>query len=266
MSVSAATSATWPATHLGQTQFKIDIERILKGDLMYTQRVVAYLSINGIGPKLAVILENGLKLEVLKILGEQGLDFNDLFTFACPDDFLRKIDQAAFEVISPFIALSKENAIRLWDRICQMNYINKWLYQLVFLSAPESESSFLRKNLNEAVYRGSADVLDFFLRNNKVEVTDEIAYHWWTKLRDHRIVQKLIEHTISPNVKNHAGEAPLLTVIKSDPNNYTGAFLQRSHVYLLLYAGATGIPQARALCEQLGRMDLCKAIREFDSL
>lgn len=231
-------------------------------DHLYPQTEVGDLLKMSIGARLQFILEHKEDLQVLK---EQGLHFNELFSFECPDAFFEKIDQAAFEVMSPFILPCKENAIRLWDRICQLNYINEWLYQLYLLSNPDSESNFLVRNLNEAVYRKSVDVLEFFLKNKKVVVTDEMAFHWWVKLRDQRIAFKLKEYHVDPNVKNSDGEVPLIAVIKSDRSDYSVlAFSQSSHVYMLLYAGAAE-GEARAVCEQLGKKDLLKAILQFDS-
>jgi hypothetical protein len=219
-----------------------------------------------IGARLQFILENKPKAEDVQVLKSQGLHFNELFSFECPDIFFDKIDQEAFEAMSPFIVPCKENAIRLWDRICQLNYINEWLYRLYLLSHPDSESNFIVKNLSEAVYRKSSEVLDFFLKNKRVEVTDEMAFHWWVKLRDHSTAFKLQENKVNPNARNSEGEVPLLAVIKADRRDYFGfGFFQSNHIFSLLYAGAAE-GEARALCEQLGKKDLLSAFRQFDRL
>lgn len=146
---------------------------------------------------------------------------------------------------------------KLWQEACDFNYMNEAIYQVYIKLTPRAFA--IEWDLSEAVAKGCSNVVDFFLKNKKIEVTDELAFTWWKSVGNLGTALRLKIYKVNPNARSKDGETPLLAVIDNPILNKF--FPKAEHLKALLEAGASDKAEALARCQKLEREDLAKMFK-----
>lgn len=201
---------------------------------------------------------------VLKYLQEKGVQIEEFLSPQVSLEVFKEFDVGMLEKLSKILNPSKIIDVKkFWAMICVGNFINEELYQ-VYHQLTLDNPDRIKSDLEKALSVKSCNVIDFFLSNKKIIVSDEMAFSLWVKVKDHNTAAVLFNHRVNPNAKNRHGEKPLFAVIKSKPQKKTDekCLEQDLHVFYLCSVGADDLEEAKALCRQLGKDDLLEAIEE----
>lgn len=181
--------------------------------------------------RLSIILQlikNGHTI-ILEILRDRGFQVEEFFTAGCPENVFEQIDVMTLQALSKYLKPDPAIAFKLWAKICGLNFINGNLYQLYSESTPADRPDFVEWDLNKALEGGCSKVVEFFLENKKIKVTDQMAHYWWVNVRHKETMQLLMSYQINPNAKNGEGETPLVIVNKGKGPSYMRTLSRKDH-------------------------------------
>ncbi len=181
--------------------------------------------------RLSIILQlikNGHTI-ILEILRDRGFQFEEFFIASCPENVIEQIDKKTLLALSNYLKPDQAIAFKLWGKICSLNFINEDLYQLYSQSTPADRPDLVVWDLNKALEGGCSKVIEFFLENKKIKVTDQMAHYWWVNVRHQEMMWLLISYPINPNAKNGQGETPLMTINKGESPSYMRTLSRKDH-------------------------------------
>jgi len=127
------------------------------------EELVADLMNMKIEDRLPIVLKALVdeRKEILEAFHERCVLFEEFFFAECPDAVFKKIDKKALRLLTKYLSADHNIANRLWQKMCDLNYIDEDLYKLYMDLTPNNRADLLAWDLGKAEELGATEVIRF---------------------------------------------------------------------------------------------------------